>query len=377
MEPLSGPVGPSRPRSATASAVGGGKPRSGAAGSSWNSTDVVRRNLRYERRGSISRLAFWSLKDTGERCSFDRVAFCGRALDSKVTIRSDGEKCWPTGVVQCGSVHTCPVCCSKIKARRAVEIELLCDAHALAGGSFSMLTVTARHSHSDSFGDVLGAVSTSWRKVQRLKSWADLRKILVGQVVALEVTFGDNGWHPHLHVLLFNRPGVEVDALNSALDSFRADWLRLVNECLGKSPSIERGVHLLHFGASSMAAAAGYLSKVAKEMTAGDLKSGRDPFALLDGVKEGDSKAIAMWFEYADSMKGRRSVSFSVGLRDAYGGELLEDEDIVELDEAAGFDVCWIRAKVWNRALRDGAIGDLLSELEQSVALDPLNFSSA
>jgi hypothetical protein len=352
-----------------------GKPRSGAAGSSRYSMDSVRRNLRYERRGTVARLAIWNFKAHGERCAFDRVSFCGRAMGGAVPIMSDGRKCWPSGVAQCASVHNCPVCCAKIKARRAVEIEALCNSHALAGGRFSMLTATVRHDRSQSLDEVRGAVGSSWRKVQRLKSWTDLRSLVVGQVVAPEVTFGENGWHPHLHVLLFTRPGVSEDALNSALTSFRGDWLRLVNECLGRSPSIARGVHLLHFGADSMAAAAGYLSKVAKELTASDLKSGRDPFTLLDGAREGDAQSIAMWFEYARAMKGVRSVAYSKGLRELYAVDELEDDDIAELDESAGVEVCWVSAEAWNRALRDGAVGELLSELE--LSLDPLMFSSA
>ena len=358
------PLDPSQVRSVRGSARAEGKPLGGAAGSSRYSSNNVRRNLRYGRRGSVARLANWSFKDTGLKSDFDGVGFCGRALGGIVSIRSDGEKCWPTGVAQCGLVHVCPVCCAKIKARRAVEIERLCDAHALVGGSFSMLTATVRHDRSQSLRLVRSAVSSSWRKVQRLKSWADLRSCLVGQVVAPEVTFGENGWHPHLHVLLFARAGVSEDELRSCVDSFRGDWLRLVNECLGKSPSVERAVHLLQFGSDSTSAVAGYLSKVAKELTAGDLKSGRDPFALLDGVAEGDAKSIAMWFEYAGAMKGTRSVAFSAGLREAYAVELFEDEEVVELDEGVGVEVCVIAAEAWNRGLRDGGIGELLSELE-------------
>ncbi|MGB8197264.1 MAG: protein rep [Acidimicrobiales bacterium] len=288
---------------------------------------------------------------------------------------TDGVKCWPSGVAQCGSVHTCPVCCAKIKARRADEIEVLCDAHALGGGSLSMLTATVRHDLSQSLDEVRSAVGQSWRRVQRLKSWSDLRVVLDGHVVAPEVTFGQNGWHPHLHVLLFVRRGVESSVVDALLDEFRSDWIRLVNESLGKSPSIERGVHLLHFGTDSMKAAAGYLSKVAKELTASDLKSGRDPFTLLDGAGDGDSRSIALWFEYAAAMKGVRSVAYSKGLRELYAVDELEDDDVIELDEAAGVAVCFVRAKAWNKALREGAIGDLLSELE--LSLDPLMLSSA
>jgi hypothetical protein len=355
-----------------------GKPRSGAAGGSRYSTITVQRNLRYQRRAAVAKLANWQFKTDGQRSVFDRVGFCGRAMGGRVSIMSDGAKCWPTGVAVCGSVWLCPVCSAKIKARRAVEIEGLCDSHALVGGSFSMLTATVRHDRSQSLLEVRGAVASSWRKLQRRKSWADARAAMVGHVVAPEVTIGPNGWHPHLHVLFFVTGGVDSAAVDALLPALRSDWIELVNESLGTSPSIERGVNLVHFGADSTAAAAGYLSKVAKELTASDLKSGRDPFSLLDGVGEGDSEAIAKWFEFGRAMKGVRSVAFSCGLRDAYGASALDDVEVAELDEVAGVEVAWVGARTWNRALRDGAIGELLTQLESSLGvLLPLQLSSA
>lgn len=341
-----------------------GKARSGAAGRSRYSIDNVRRNTRLDRRFAISGLAYGLWKDSGERSSFDAVGFCGRALGYRVPIMTDGRSFWPSQVAQCGRVWVCPVCCAKIKARRAVEIERICASHVAAGGTLSMLTATVRHDRSMALVDVRRAVGDSWRKVQRLKSWALLRSVLVGQIVAPEVTVGENGWHPHLHVLLCLRPGVEQVELNALLAGFRDDWLRLVNESLGVSPSVERAVHLLHFGSDASAAAAGYLSKVAKELTAGEMKSGRDPFSLADRFAEGDAQAVARWIEYAAAMKGCRSVAFSSGLRELYAVEVLDEVELLEDDESVGTEICFVSGWNWNLALRDGVLVALLEEIE-------------
>ena len=310
---------------------------------------------------------------------FDRVAFCGSAISDVVGLRSDGVTVWPTGVAQCGAVWLCPVCSAKVKTRRAAQIQDVCDAHELAGGSFSMMTVTVRHDRLMSLEDSRGAVARSWRRVQRLKSWLDLRDRIVGQVAATEVTFGVNGWHPHLHVLLFVAPGVLQQEVDRLKGPFVEDWLRLVNEELGVRPSVERGVNFTHIGKDGGAAAGRYLSKIAKELTASDMKSGNDPFALLDGVAEGDAESIARWFEYGEAMSGARSISWSRGLRDLYGVDVEQtDLEVLEDDEPYGVLVGFVESGVWNGAWKRDEVHLLLVAVEDALdagEIDPFGES--
>jgi hypothetical protein len=327
------------------------------------------RDARFRRRAAEGGLAAYYFK-LGERTSFDAVGFCGRALGGEVRILSDGVMAWPSGVAACGRVWLCPVCAAKIKKRRAVELESACGVHAERGGSFSMVTVTARHDRSMSLASVRSAVASSWRKVQRRKSWRDIRSLLDGQVTAPEVTFGQNGWHPHAHVLLFVRAGVSRGQLDELLARFIDDWRELVNSALGAMPSVERGVDLVHFGSDAVAAAAGYLSKskIANELTSSDRKSGRDPFVLLDGVAEGDAESIARWIEYADAMKGVQSLSWSKGLRSRLGLDVeLTDEEIAAQDDEVGVVVGVVFGERWNALLRRGVAHELLREFESQV----------
>ena len=336
--------------------------QAGSEGSSRNPTNNGRRALRVERRHVVDRVARLEFKSSGVRPSFDRVCYCGMPVSSVVAVKSDGVNCWPSGVASCGLIWVCPVCAAKIKARRALEIEGATSGHIAAGGTLSMLTVTVRHTREMSLVDVLAAVRGSWARLKRLKSWGDLAAVLVGQVRVLEVTVGDNGWHPHQHLLLFVRPGVDRAVLDGLLPAVCADWRRLVFECLGVSPSVERGLHLLTFGMDSAAIAAGYLSKVANEISGPNAKAGRDPFALLDEID--DSASYARWIEYADGMKGARAFGYSMGLLERFGGSALTDEEIAAADSEVGSVVAFIPADDWVKALRAGVTDQWMCQFE-------------
>lgn len=349
----------------------GGSARSAGPRRSRNTGKVVQQEskalIRYDRRHIVRSLANWSFRRDGERSCFDGVSRCGFAMGEVVPIKTDGARVWPTGVRSCGLVWVCPVCASKIKARRAVELESATRVHVDRGGSLSMVTATVRHDSSMSLSAVRGAVSSSWRKLQRRKSWADIRGLLDGQVVAPEVTVGENGWHPHLHILLFIKSGVAQSAIDTVVSRFVSDWRALVTEALGVSPSIERAIDVTHFGVDASAAAAHYLSKVAKELTGGELKSGRDPFSLLDDADQGDAQAIARWFEYAAAMKGRQSLSWSKGLRSRLGLDEMTDEEIADADVDLGVVVARVDRVTWDRIVAAGGVRQTLLRYEALV----------
>ena len=341
-------------------------------GRSRNLSNNGRRALRVERRHVVDRVARLEFSSSGLRPSFNGVCYCGMPVSSVVAVKSDGLSCWPSGVASCGLIWVCPVCAAKIKARRALEIEGATVGHIASGGSLSMLTVTVRHTRDMPLVDVLAAVRGSWARLKRLKSWSSLAAVLVGQVRALEVTVGENGWHPHQHLLLFVRGDVGRGDLGALLPAVCADWRRLVFECLGVSPSVERGLHLLTFGMDSAAVAAGYLSKVANEVAGPNAKAGRDPFSLLDEI--GDASSYARWIEYADGMKGARAFGYSKGLLERFGGSSLTDEQIAARDCEVGGVVAFVRADDWVSALRAGATDRLMCEFELVMARGCLPF---
>jgi len=166
-----------------------------------------------------------------------------------------------------------------------------------------------------------------------------------GFVRALEVTYGENGWHPHLHVLLFIAPGQDESTALSMLFGIKTSWIQLVKSRLGLAPSHERGVHLLWFGNESEQAAR-YIAKIAKEITFANSKSGRDPISLLDDTSP---QSTAMFIEYAQAMYRKRAITWSQGLRaslDITSPELT-DQELADANKDVGDVVAVLSAELW------------------------------
>jgi hypothetical protein len=230
-----------------------------------------------------------------------------------------------------------------------------------------MLTFTLRHNRSMSLFEVLGALLRSYRRFRNRKAWKLVRRLLVGVVRSLEVTIGTNGWHPHLHLLLFVKSEVERVEVENLLESVITDWRAIVGEDLGVLPSVERAVDLTWFGNDAVSAAS-YVGKIAKEISLADSKSGRDPFALLDVQDVGRDEAVALWIEYSDTMRGVQSVSWTKGLRDLYDlGDYKFDEDFIEDEDQADAVVCHVTRDEWKQVWRSGGECDLLEEIEARV----------
>lgn len=294
-----------------------------------------------------------------------RVADCGMCLGCMMEVRCtcSGEA-YPAAIATCGNVWACPVCSAKIRTRRASEVESGAQVWSALGGDLAMLTLTVRHHRWMSLPQVLEAVTGGWRRLQDLKSYRELRKLLGGSIKAVEVTVGPNGWHVHIHVLFFVTPGVE----RSQVDQLAADlfdpWRRMAGEVLGVEPSKEHGIDLTWVDAS----AAAYVSKIGSEIANAGTKGGRDPFVLLDAAGDGEAEAVGLFCEYADAMRGRQSLSWSKGLRSLLGLDReLSDEELAEQEEG-GELVEVLPAGVWNGLVLRGDAADYLAEVERKWA---------
>ena len=157
------------------------------------------------------------------------------------------------GLSTCGS-QACPVCASKIAAKRAEEVRQVLTWARAERMTLAMVTLTVRHQASDPLAAVWDAVAAGWAEVtsgskwasetpqayaDRLADWrargaaADAREInpstgkvqrapkgwrhgiepqrrigeaeaagVEGWVKAVEVTHGQAGWHVHVHAVL-------------------------------------------------------------------------------------------------------------------------------------------------------------------------------
>ncbi len=328
------------------------------------------RRGRYARRKRVGGLALHVESVTGFRPSWARVRTCGLPLRDEVEIKARDGRCYCSGVAQCASVWVCPVCSAKIRTRRQIELEQAATRHVEMGGQLAMVTMTLRHNRSLGLFVVLGALLLSFRKIRHRKSWRAVRSLSVGIVRSLEVTLGVNGWHPHLHLLLFLKSGVDRGDVDSLLGDVVTDWRSLLGGALDVlPPSVERAIDLTWFGGDSDAAAH-YVSKIAQELTQSDVKSGKtsSPFALLDVSGEGRDEAVALFVEYADVMRGVQSTSWTKGLRELLGmGRAKLDEDLV-IDEDQGDEVVEVvERRAWIRVWKVAGEGAFFDELESRL----------
>lgn len=241
----------------------------------------------------------------------------------------------------CGSVWACPVCASIISERRRLELLSAISQHKAAGGDVLLLTLTTPHQLVDRLSDVLAGQAVALG--QHFFKGASMKRLYasigyVGQVRALEVTHGrlrerNNGWHPHYHILLFVRAGLDLAKLELA---FFKRWLAACEKaCLG-APSWEHGVRL-HDGTE----AAYYAGKwgLESEMTKGHIKKvakekGETPFQLLRAfLYDGDRQAAALFKEFAQVFKGKRQLFWSRGLKSHFHIDEVDDEEAVQGDD--------------------------------------------
>jgi hypothetical protein len=282
----------------------------------------------------------------------------------------------------CGSVWHCPVCATKISEKRRLELVQGVENWRSGGGQVLLLTLTVPHYQNDSCSKVLNGVVDAWAKMTNKRNFKRLGDAigLKGRIRALEVTYGENGWHVHLHILLFLKAStvkVDVSALQSTLFF---QWASSVKLAGLPAPSALHGVKV-----ENGDYAAQYVGKwgIEHEMTKGHIKKAKDgytPFDLLRVASwavslpsvrfldDSPDKAARLFQEYARFFKGRRQLLWSTGLRDLLGlEEEKTDEQLAEEVEEKAARFAIIPLAVWRVVLGRGLRGQVLAVCRQGL----------
>ena len=166
----------------------------------------VRESRRHKR--YAQRQVLWDMS------RIERVRKCGRVPTGEgVTVVDHAGVAHYAGLTTCGSIWACPVCSAKIRAGRAEEIAAGAASWDQAVNSVYMITLTAPHDMGMKLSALLPVIADSFRKVISGRAWLKVKAVagVAGTIRSIEITHGANGWHPHLHVLVFCRgdPGAE------------------------------------------------------------------------------------------------------------------------------------------------------------------------
>lgn len=283
-----------------------------------------------------------------ERSGLGSMAWCGTTpITSEVAYVVDsatGKRGGVSGVGRCGQAG-CPKCDSIEARERAEEIE-----HAIAwwqghGGNVFHVIKTVPHSRHDDPRELRVALAEAQKRMYQGRSWMELREawsLARGEhgrermhyTRSFEVTYGDNGSHPHVHELLFVGGDVQ---LADVLREMRVRWAEASEATLGRTPHERIGVlaRRVEDTAEDRAIVSRYVSKtgndVAWEVAGGALKlgfagddggddrKGTTPARMLWLASRGDAHAESRWVDHVRAWKGARRFSWSKGFRQLVG----------------------------------------------------------
>lgn len=334
-------------------------------------------------RDSRIRLRGW-LWDHSAPATALRVSECGRKRISElVQLRSSADSAGLGGVSTCGSVWACPMCSAKVAQTRSDEVQDTIRAWQARGGSVVLATFTLAHRVTTPLRVSWDAVGDGWAAVRNGSGWVkDSRDFGIGGYCrVIEVTRSwRNGWHPHVHVLLFVQGAptpAECEALRSRLFS---RWsARLARDGFKTQEFDKRGhavgVDVRVASAHDVAYLADYLTKfgyvpkgsaepgetswtLAREVSRGDLKQGRKgsrtPWEILEEAASGHKGDRRLWHEWESASKGRRQYAWALGFRESLNlAELETDEQAAVRVDARLSTVALLPATSWALLVAD------------------------
>jgi hypothetical protein len=344
------------------------------------------------------RSAMYRLQDGMRPLGQPRVQACNRAIISPsghVAVMATPEgRIKLSGLAHCGSVWECATCQMQILQARAEQLSQAVDRH--GSDRVVMLTLTFRHGAGDGLKRMRKNLTRAYAGLMRhraTRAWLAAQGV-IGKVRAIEVTHGDrNGWHPHLHVLLFLDEPARTATVQGDAGRFRKVWdppelaelsdlwAKQVVRVFGEQhrPSRARALR------ATMARDGEYLAKMGLELADPATKQGRvgddgeihrSPWQIgADWArnynawrstleKDDDPRRLPwrlandrdaqLWRTYRDAMRGAHRLVWSNGLKERLDVRDVTDAELVEGDEPAQGDT-WIASvpgEAW-RSIRD------------------------
>lgn len=272
------------------------------------------------------------------------------------------------GLYVCARLWACPVCAAKISERRRMELVGALASAKAQGLQVKLLTLTVPHGIGDDVKDILTAIKKAWKATTSNRAGKALRKLLgvKGTIRALEVTYGKNGFHPHLHVLLF----LENHATNEAVEGlFSPLWQHACTKAGLPRPSDMHGCRV-----DDGSKAAAYASKwgLESEMTKNHTKRGKEggmtPWDFLRAVledREDAAKYRALFKVYTDAFHGERQLHWSVGLKALLEVGEASDEELAISDQEDSIVLATLVTPEWRAIMHARAQATILDVAEE------------
>lgn len=264
------------------------------------------------------------------------------------------------GLYQCGSPWVCPMCAAKLGEARKREVQKAIDNALFEGAGVSLVTLTFRHGIGDVLPETLAKFRAALRRCKSGRASKDLRKWAdyMGEIRALEITHGRNGWHPHTHALTFTHAPLTGHRLTQYRRRLFVLWYKACEKEGLPLPSYKHGVDVRPASyAADYVSKWGFASEVARPGSKGGRNGSRTPWEILADAGAGDKRSGWLFREYAHGMKGCNQLLWSRGLAERLSvkGQLTDQEalDLKEVEDAEV--ITTIDRETWGCVLAAGA----------------------
>lgn len=160
--------------------------------------------------------------------SMGRVASCSRysTKSEGADLLFNGYRARLSGLVRCKAHQKCPFCHDIWLADNRRKTEALIGAW---DGAIAALTLTVGHRASEPYCDVvrrLQAVRERFMASPEVRRWKGLAFL-----TSVETLFGESGWHPHIHGLIFSNSPLTV----THTATLEGVWRRCLREVAGRA----------------------------------------------------------------------------------------------------------------------------------------------
>lgn len=279
-------------------------------------------------------------------------------------------------LVTCSCIWLCPVCAAKISERRKEEISRVIGAAREIGLAPILATYTMAHQHGESLAATLADITSAYTAMTSGGGWIGIKDThhVVGYIRTFEMTFGQNGWHPHIHALML------ADANMNRLSADLSDrWLRILQTinrsgltgiaCDVRTSNDAIADYLAKWGHQPIdpeATKARYWSmehELAKATSKRAKGIHRNPFQILhDTSIPSDKQSRALFREYAATTKGKRQLEWSrsPNLHKMAGVTEVTDEEIMQLHDQDAYLLARLSVEQWHIVLRNAAVSTLI-----------------
>lgn len=284
-----------------------------------------------------------------------------------IDIMQPGEHAKYRGLQICKMLWLCPSCASKAARSRRTGMQRAIDHMRKQGYQLAFTTYTVRHRIDDSLAQVLGWVLAAHRALHSGKSWVGLERRFGwgGSIKSIEILYGANGWHAHLHEIGFIDRSIKIDQLEIEL---QGRWHRALANC-GADADREIGLQCK----PAQASIRDYISKwgIVPELASGaDKKSRRGgilPFQLPDALlidRAQGRHQRELFREYAAATKGAKQIWASPSIRPFMkkADDIAPDPEDRALEPLASLNI-----DQWRAIRRQGLRAELLRAAENGA----------